>query len=585
MKKNLGGFLFLLILFSFSCVRGVEAAANSLPIFSITGNAFQDINNNGEFDHIALEIPIKNATVSLYRTIEDAQNESNVVETKKTSSLGGYTFSKLTMGEYYLRYQIDSTNYTPSKIENTFLDGSGIIPVTITSSQIVYTKNLSFKKIVDIDVIPFNDHNQNGQQDEGEEILSGKTMIVLDIHKFYNTIKNDALSSIDVEKLVSGALQGGNIDLVDGIYLRTSANGQAITLPDIDSGAYIVIRSPFNLTLKDTLANTDKIKAIIEMLNGGDVQAILNNSSILSTGDITTNNHNTYLHALVKIFPKIYQEANKIDYEAILSEDHANTVITTLNNLNTINTLLSNLPAFRVAIVDYFGNSYDFTGLKVKQTNTLFFGIKEFATMKGAVFLDNNADGIKGTFELTGDNSRVIVYNEEGEELASTTTSSTSQNYNLKQLPYDTALYLAIETDKPFYPRAETSTLPEKLKDKKIVGSYIIYHDEIEVIKTQNIGLISSSTTTVSASVASIDPNQKTATITFKNTDKSNNATITYLLNNNVSETFELAKASIFSNGRTHDQNISFDHEIGKNILNISWKKGIYTIDLEPLIF
>lgn len=584
MKKKIGRFLFLLILFSLGYSKGAEATSISSPIFSITGNAFQDINNNGEFDHLALEIPIKNTTVSLYRTMEDAQNESNIVTTKKTNSLGAYTFSKLTVGDYYIRYQTDSTNYAPSNIENTSLDGSGIIPVTITSNRMVYTQHLSFKKIVDLNVIPFSDHNQNGQQDEGESILDGQTLIVLDVLKFYNTIKNDLLSSIDVEKIVSGALQGGNIDLVDGIYLRTSANGQAITLPDVDSGAYIAMRSPFNLTLRDTLANTDKIKAIIEMINGGDIQTILNTASLLSTGDITTNNDNTYLQALVNIFPKIYQAANKIDYEAILGEDHATTVTTTLNNLNTINTLLSDLPAFRVAIIDYFGNSYDFTGLKVKQTNNLFFGIKEYATLKGSVFLDNNNDGVKGPFELTGDDTRVIVYNENGEELASAATGTTSLSYTLKQLPYNTTLYLAIETDKPFYPRAETSTLPENLKDKKIVGSYIIYHDEIEVIKTQDIGLISS-TTTVSASVKSIDSNQNTATITFKNTDKTNDTTITYLLNNTLSDTFELAKSSIFSSGRTVDKDIPFENEVGENVLNISWKKGVYTIDLDPLLF
>ncbi|MHC5228385.1 SdrD B-like domain-containing protein [Enterococcus sp. LJL99] len=585
MKKLL--LLVSILLVSLVLYSGQTAeAAIDLPVRTITGTSFQDLNNNGVYDRLQMEIPLKEVKVSLYKTLNEAQNESKPVAVQTTTSLGSYTFTKLKKGTYYIRYQSLREDYKVSAIEKSIFDGSGIITVRLTDKEMVFTQDLPLNKQTNINVFPFSDHNQNGIKDEGEELIDGKTMIILELKKFKKALQSNSLETIDVNRVISSALKDGNVDLTDGIYLRTSANQQGIIMPNVDNGVYVVIRSPFNLTLKDSLENTDRIKAIIEMLSGGDIQSVLNNATLLNSGDINTNNDNTYLQSLFTIFPKIYDEANKINYEKVLGEDHAKTVTDTLGYLNKTNTLLAeNMPVFRLAVVDYYGNAYDFTGLKVKKTNDLFFGIKEYGSIKGSVFADNTGEGKKGKLDLAGSNSRVIVYNEAGEELASTKTTTIAQGYNLQKLPYDTPLFLAIETDKPYYPMVEKATLPVQLQDKKIVGSYYIDSKAAETMINQNIGVLAKNSEAISASIKSIDEEQQFAKVSFKNTDKINDTTVTYVLNDQVVETFVLKKAPLIGSSKAIEKSMNYTRPLNQNELQVLWKKGVYTIELTPLIF
>lgn len=586
MKKNIRNISLLFSIICFFMISRPVDAAQDLPIKSITGTTFQDMNANGSFDVKDIELPIKNVTVSLFKTKEDAQKNTNIISKKKTNLSGIYTFSKLKNGEYYIKYSLERSNYKQSKIDNTEFDGSGIIPLTISGAQTIYTKNLPFNRLSDLLINPFADHNQNGLQESDEELLDGKTMIILNLKKLSNIINNGELTNINVEQLVVSALKDGNVDLTDGIYLRTSAKGKGIEMPSIDNGIYLILRSPFNLTIKDSLENSDRIKAIIDIMSSGDINSILTNSNLLNTGDITTNNDNTYIKSLFTIFPKIYDFSSKIDFNLILGEDQSQSVTNTLDNLlNLNNELANNLPAFRIAVVNYFGRIYDVTGLKVKKTSVFPFGIKDYASFEGNVFSDLDADGKMGKLELSGTDSRLIVYNELGEELAFTNTKVSQQKFKLDKLPYDTQLYLAIETDQPVYPTIEQSQLPDPLKGKKIItqASFSAFAKETKI--TQNIGVLSSGTNSVSLILGALNLEQNTQKVTFKNTDKLNDISVFFTVNNQTPENVTLKKAPLFGSARTTEVTLPVTSPVGENRLDVSWKKGVYTVNLDSVFY
>lgn len=574
--------IFIFLLFN----TPVAQAAYDLPVKSVSGTAFQDLNNNAIYEPLKVEPVIRDVKVSLYKSLEDAQNESNDVATTYTNALGRYNFSRLKNGNYFLKYASQTAEYKQSQVENTGYNGDGIVPVDISSQQTFYTKDLPLNRLVELSVLPFSDHNQNGQQDPGEEVVNGKTMIILNIEKLKGILDSQTLTNLNLTDIIFNGLKDGNIDLVDGIYLRTTKNNQAITIPSVEPGVYVAIRSPFNLTLKDSLENTDRIKAIVEMISGGDINSVLNNANLLNTGDITTNNDNTYLKSLFTVFPKIYAETSKINFTAILGEEHGKKVTDSLAYLNTTNNLLAeNLPAFRVAVADYFGNVYDFTGLKVTRTNTLLFGIKEYGSIGGAVFADYDGDGLKGKLELAGIDGKVVVYDEYGTVLGEQSVSTAKQNFTISRIPYDTQVYLSVETNQPVSPLLNSAELPDALKSKKIVGSYKINGNDVEAKISQNIGVLPSSPTTVSAAIRSVDPAAGVVKVAFTNTDKFNNIEVTYQINGQTPGTLTLKKAPLFGSAKPVEQVIPISELLSENTLDISWSKGPYAIHLQPLSF
>ncbi|MBC2367794.1 hypothetical protein HBP99_04060 [Listeria booriae] len=56
-----------------------------------------------------LDLPLTNMTVTLHKTLADAQTGTNVVATAETNAVGVYNFTKLSKGNYFIKHGIGST--------------------------------------------------------------------------------------------------------------------------------------------------------------------------------------------------------------------------------------------------------------------------------------------------------------------------------------------------------------------------------------------------------------------------------------------------------------------------------------------
>lgn len=469
-----------------------EAAQLDLPVNTITGSVYQDINENGVMELKNFEITVPKQQVRLYHSLVDAQQDQNVVSTTNTNAVGMFSFSKLKRGNYYIRYDFDKAyrpvNFAQSALDDAGIQTSGIAKIDATNrSKLLYTIDLPQKRVTNLEILPFEDKNWNGLMDSEEAIMDGKTMIILNVRRFSEVIKNKELDGLDVSKLLSGAL-GGNLDISDAIYFRTTKNGQLINMPDVTSDLYIIIRSPFDLTLTSMVGNITKINALLAIIQGGDIEAILNDPELIAAGDIDTNSDNEYIHLLASILPKIADEVDKINYNEIIGEDNAAVITKTTNQLRAIETLLNKIPAMRFVKVDHFGNSYDLTGLKFKRTNQFFFGIKKYATLSGYTFNDKNKNGKKDLLERL-QSIDLTIYDAKGNVLGTVKTPASIGEYKLINLPYDQTLYLGIPENLTST-TAMTIDKPAALADKNIIGEYYIEGTSGNASLRQDIGII-----------------------------------------------------------------------------------------------
>lgn len=280
MKKRVLVLVCLIIGFIGFGVEG-QAATSGLPINSITGSIYHDINENGQKDYSKLEIGIGKQTISLFDSLENAMNKV------QSNGIGTYLFTKLKRGTYYLRYDAVN-NYQPVAFEknpknNQGTPVSGIVEMEIGNQlNKIHLQNLPLKRVTNLEITPFDDLNWNGTFDSNETVSNGKTMIILDLIKFSEVMETGELANIDVNKLLLSSLSG-EVDIADAIFLRTTKNGQIINMPNVKSGLYVILRSPFNLTLSNMLSNITKVNAILEIIQGGDITALLENPDLIAT--------------------------------------------------------------------------------------------------------------------------------------------------------------------------------------------------------------------------------------------------------------------------------------------------------------
>ncbi len=565
-------------------------AALDLPVRSISGTIYQDINENGILDINQLEFGLKGESVSLFNSLTQAKTGEQPVKTVTTNSLGGYAFTSLKQGEYFLRYNKSVDKFRAVTSEKSAVDGSGtklphIISVKVDNKKLSFIENLPLSRVTNLSITPFNDYNWNGAKEESEEIIHGKTMIVLDIKRFASAYSEGRLGTIDAGSIISGALLSGDVDLLDGVYLRTSKDGQSIQIPDATSGAYLVVRSPFNLTIGDMLTNQEKIKAIITIMQNGDIGSLLTNNTLLSTGDIDTNNDNQYLQKLATVFSRLAEETDKINVENVLGSTGVTLTTQVSTQFKQLSGLLNTLPAFRLGVVSYFGDAYDITGLKVKKTPEFLFGIRNFATISGNVYLDLDSNGAMGSLELSGAAASVYVYDENGNELAASTTSSSARSYKFSNLPYDTPLYLTMETERPVSPLLSINEVPEALIIKKVIGHYIISKESINPVITQHIGVMGSVPSSVSAILQEFNLETAQATLSLKNTDKLNTTTIYYTFNSTNEYTINLGRAPLFGSAKPVLLSLEATNKTGENSFKSYWKSGVYKINLQDIVF
>lgn len=563
-------------------------ALPNLKINTITGTVFQDLNGNGTRNLDAAEFGVKGQTVKLFRSLSDATSGAAPIASTTTGTTGVFAFKSLAKGEYFLSFTGNS-DYQPSPNAANAIGADGqpipsIIPVNISKNSLLFTQNLPLKRITNLSVTPFNDVNTNGVQDNGEAVMNDKTMIIIDLRKFADAVKNGTLANIDVAQLASSSLAGGNIDLLDGISLRTTKNGQAIQLPDVDPAVRLIVRSPVNLTLTDMASNLNRIEAIASLLQGGDISALLNDPAALATDGIDTNNE-TYARKLSEAFAQLAQKVDGLSIPGALSNTGTSLSTQTSSQLRTIANLLSAIPAYRLGIVTYFGNSYDVTGLKFTKTNNFLFGIKNPPSIKGSVFVDLDSNGTQGSLELSGASATVTVYNEAGQVLGTASTSALSPAYEIKNLPFDAPLYVGVETANPVSPTLDNADLPAALIGRTIVGKQIVSKTAAQSAATQNIAVLGSKPTSVSASLAKVDVTAGTVTLNLTNTDRLSSPVVTLQLNGGTTQTVTLPRAPLFGSPKATAVTFTGIAAVGTNRVQASWQSGVYKISLAEISF
>lgn len=548
----------------------VEAAALDLPVNTISGAVFHDINENGLLDLVNLETALPNQSVSLYKNVEDAKSNQNALSKSATNRLGTFSFSKLKRGSYFIRYNFD-TGYRPvgSVSDSQGNELKGITKVDVTTSKVLYTTNLPLKKLTALNIVPFEDKNWDGIKNPEENVMNGKTMVIINIRRFAEAIETGALDTIDVSKLVLNAV-GGSVDIADAIHLRTTKNGEIINMPDVSSGLYVIIRSPFNLTLTEMLGNVSEINALLAILQGKDLSAILDNPELVGTGDIDTNSDNEYIKLLASLFPKIADEAEKLDYNSLLGEDTALTIGKTSGQLRSIGMLLDKVPAMRFAKVDYFGTAYDLTGLKFKKTNEYLFGIKNYGSISGTIFNDTNLNGKKDLTETTRA-VEVTAYNENGNVIKSVTSPALVGEYKLSGLSYGQTIYLGVATD-----AALTNEIvegkPVALADKRIVQVVNFERNSGISSVNQNIGI--GNVNTIGLKLKSLNPANNSGVITFSNTNSAA-LTLNYSVNGSGYKAVSIKAKGLLSKESTLDVTLNNLAASG-NVIDYYWSNGLY---------
>lgn len=490
-NKRFAALVIIFAVFFASFAPAANASILNPAIYTVSGTVYADTNGNGVMELHNLDLPLANMSVTLHKTLADAQAGTNIVASAKTNAVGVYNFTKLAKGNYFIKYGTETTT-KPVVQSNSATDAAGkqipgIAAITINTLNVVTWADLATKKTTNLTMTPFEDLNGNGLKDTNESISDGKTLIFINLEKAADLISSGRLSELDLNSKIMGAL-GGSLDIEDAILFRTSSKGAAITMPNVDPGMYVMVRSPFNLTIGDLLGNIDKVTAIIDIISGGDIQGILDNPTLLDTGDISTTPNNDYIKALANFLPKAIKSVEKVDVEKVLGTDAATSVNTTLADVQSVATLLNHIPAMRFAKVDIWGNSYDLTALKFTKTTDFQFGIRKLPVITGDLFVDKNKNGKKDLLEF-GKATKVTAYDANGNVLQSVTTSSFSTKFTLDKLAFDKTIYIGIDGTNSYSP-VYTGVVPPALQGLRLVGAYTFdSKSSIQEIK-QNIPLL-----------------------------------------------------------------------------------------------
>jgi len=560
----------------------VGALSLNLAVNTITGTVFIDTDRNGVFDAKSLDIALPNMGVTLFTSLQDAQSGKNATKSTVTNVLGAYIFSSLKQGTYYLSYA-NEPNVQAITQKNSVEDSSGnvtpgIVKVEINKNLIVY-QDLAMRKVTNLTMTPFNDTNVNGVMDSGETIPAGKTMIFLDVLKTKDMIESGAFKDIDVAGTLLKAL-GGNVDFKDAIFFRTTSAGQKITIPDVDSGLYIMMRSPFNLTVKNLLVDAGRISGLFNLLQTGNPAMLISEMpSLLDTGDITTTPNNTFIKLLASTLTKAMDGLDKIEVESYLGQNIDSQKTALSGTVRFAAALLNQLPAMRFVAVDRWGGSYDLTDLKVVKTSEFFFGIREYVSITGTVYSDNNANGKKDTLEPSK-SVKLTAYDAKGKVLGTVTTPSLLGNYTIEKLPYDTNIYLALGSDEPFSPHFNKD-VPTALNNLNIVGVYNIPSDSPYPEISQDIGIIS--VTNLGLQLKSQNDAQKSAVVTVINKNYSS-YTIEYSVNDGQVYQTTINAKGLLTGDAKKDITLT-DLSTGVNTVKVRWLADIYSGSYVKLSF
>ncbi|WP_369962328.1 hypothetical protein [Leifsonia sp. EB34] len=536
---------------------GAAAPATAAPaVYTVTGTVFHDADRDGVLS--PGDLPLAKAAVALYASAEAAAAHTGALRTMTTNALGVYSATKLPAGTYYAAASADG--YRPGAAAAATVQGLSLVGVA----------DLAATKQTDLTATVFADSNGNGVKDAGESNLNGKTLILIDVLATQKAIEDGSLASVDVGSAVAGAL-GGSLDLGDAVRFRTTANGQPLTFADVPEGAYVVMRSPFNLTVGDLLANTSRVTALLDLIGSGSADALLAmDPALLSTGDISTTPRNEYLTTLASGLSRAVGVIDRADTERLLGAEASGQLGSITATVAQAAGLLAGIPATHFAVVDHWGTSYQLTDLKVKKTTDFLFGARQHVSIAGTVFNDSNANGKKDGLE-TSESVTLTAYRADGTVLGSTKTPSLVGSYKLGGLPYDTDIYLGLSGTAKTPSVRFTGEAPAALADVTLIGSYRLSGADTADSVTQDVGL---ATLTAPAATVGAVSASGTATLTLTNTTSAV-VSVGYRVNGGASTASTVPAKPLLGSAGTRTLTLT-GLLPGENTVTIDWSAGVY---------
>ncbi|MFB9746337.1 carboxypeptidase regulatory-like domain-containing protein [Leifsonia shinshuensis] len=536
---------------------GAAAPAAATPsVYTVTGTVFHDADRDGVLS--LGDLPLPKATVELYGSAEDAAAHTGALRSVTTNALGVYSATGLPAGTYFATASADG--YRSGAAAQTTVHGLSLVGVA----------DLPAIRQTDLTVTVFADSNGNGVRDAGESALNGKTVILIDVLATQKAIADGSLAAIDVGSAVAGAL-GGSLDLGDAIRFRTTANGQPITFTDVPEGAYVVMRSPFNLTIGELLANTSRVTALIDLIGSGSADALLAmDPALLDTGDLSTTPRNDYLTKLASGLSRAVAAVDAADTERLLGADASAQLGAVTGTVAQAAGLLAGIPATHFAVVDHWGTSYQLTDLTARKTTDFLFGVRQHVSIAGTVFNDANANGKKDGLE-TAESVTLTAYRADGTVLGSTRTPSLIGSYKLGGLPYDTDIYLGLSGTAKTPSVRFTGEVPPALADVTLVGSYRLSGTDTADSVTQDIGLAALTAPTATAGAVSASG---TATLTLTNT-MSAVVSVGYRVNGGASTASTVPAKPLIGSAGTRTVTLT-GLVPGENTVTIDWSAGVY---------
>ncbi len=542
---------------SISVVGATAPATAATALYTVTGTVYFDADRDGSYG--LGDLPVRSATVDIYSSAADAAARMGAVRTVTSNALGVYSAAALTAGTYYATAKADGYR------------SDAVAEVTVKGLSLIGVANVGATKQTDLTGTVFDDSNGNGVRDSGEGLLGGKTLIFVDVLATQKAIADGSLASIDVGAAVGAAI-GGSLDLGDAIRFRTTTAGQPITYSDVPEGAYVVLRSPFNLTLGDVISNSSRITALIDLIGAGSADALLAmDPALLDTGDISTTPRNEYLTKLASGLSRAVAVVDEADTERLLGADASAQLGYVTGTIAQAAGLIAAIPAAHFAVVDHWGTSWQLTGLKVTKTTDLLFGVRQHASIAGTVFTDSNANGRKDGLELA-EATTLTAYRADGAVLARTTTPSLFGSYKLGGLPYDTDIYVGL-SDTAKTPSVRFSgTVPVALADVTLIGSYRLPGDGTANTIGQDLGLATLKAPTATVGTVSATGS---ATLTLANTTSAV-VNVAYSVNGGPSTTSTIPAKSLLSSAGTRTITLA-DLVSGANTVTVDWSTGPYS--------
>lgn len=202
---------------------------------TVRGSVFADANDNGLWDEN--ESGFTGAVVRL-------MSEEGVQFSASIGADGGFCFDAVMPGRYYLQYEFPGESIPAKAVQggNT-LEGQG---ATVKGQWFSFATGAKVDaplcgglKLASITGVAFADHNANGVQDEGEELLSGVTLTLTptrsDLSVVELTTQADGSFSLtglhpDAYTLALGMPEGYVTSRIEGLSLAAGQRTQTLTM-------------------------------------------------------------------------------------------------------------------------------------------------------------------------------------------------------------------------------------------------------------------------------------------------------------------------------------------------------------------